>query len=189
MSWRYSSTSWRSVRRIAVRPNRSNGRAAQPAAGPQHPERRSGGRAEADLALHAEGAQHRRVEHDLGPAGTELAGQPGPLGVEPVEPGDLVLVLVGHQLVQAGGEGPGDDGVGAGAAILLGRGDVGHLLQVAGGVGGVLVVDEVGDPGGDHRLQRLRQPGAGHVTLGRGEGVGGDAVGQAGGGTGGASGR
>ena len=74
---------------------------------------------------------------------TELARELGLLyGVE-VQASDLVLVLVGHQLVQAARVGLGDRRLTRCAAPRLGGRDGHHVLGVAPRVTGALVADQV----------------------------------------------
>src|SRR3954447_12023357 len=80
----------------------------------------------------------------FGPGAERLLALRALDGVE-VQPRDLVLVLVGHQLVQAARVVLGDGGLARRAAAALLRGDPHDVLGVAPRVRRVLVADEVRD--------------------------------------------
>ena len=71
------------------------------------------------LRFSAQRPQQRRVQQDATFAPRpELAGEPRPLGRVQVQAGDLVLVLVGHQLVQPAGVGRATACAAAGRASI-----------------------------------------------------------------------
>ena len=147
--------------------------------------------AERDLLLHPHRAQDRRVQLDvrdgaLAPIVGELVRE---LGVDG-QAGDLVLILVGHQLVQVARYGQGEllgrgargaagaagasGGAGARLALLgLRRAKGLDATHVVGGVGLVLVADQLVHPQCHDVAQFLGCAGAeaGEETL---CGVGGD---------------
>jgi len=94
---------------------------AQPLHRAQRLERRDEPAAELELALHPERAQQRWVEQELVPgARPELGVAPDALDRVEVQAGDLVLVLVGHQLVEVARVGLGDRGLARRAAACMG---------------------------------------------------------------------
>ena len=109
-------------------------------------------------------AQHRRVQQHLDARVlAELGVQPSALDRVEVQPRDLVLVLVGHQLEEAVGVGLGDLDAAGAEALLHDRGDALHVGAKVGGVAGVLV-------GGELALVALEQVGERALAI-RGAGV------------------
>src|SRR4029077_1287883 len=101
----------------------------------------------------------------------ELGLEAGSQGRLQGQPGDLVLVLIGHELVQVPGDGLGQRGR-ARRPVLFRGADPFDYVEVAAGVGGVLVRRQVVGAGPDQAVEgglgrsgpieaRRGQPGAG----------------------------
>ena len=86
--------------------------------------------------------------------GAEALLEAGALGGQQVQPRDLVLVLVGHQLEQVAGDRVGDRRAAA-AAAPLGLAHVDEEVDVLGRVGEALVVGELGDADPQQALELL----------------------------------